>query len=327
MTITMNDKQINTFKQIENFLDGTTSCDFVSNSKEETYKWITDVLIKFSYYKLEKSKKSLVRNYLKKVTGYSHSQLTRLIKSQKQVGKVVKKRYLRNVFSRKYLAKEIVLLAQTDELHDNPNGKTIKRILEREWQIFKKDEFKNLSKISASHIYNLRSTVVYKRVNKTYEKTKSVESLIGERRKPQPNGKPGYLRVDSVHQGKKDNKAGVYHINIVDEVTQFDFVGAVETISENHMIPMLEQLIDIYPFIIFEIHADNGSEYINKFVANMLNKLVIELTKNRPRHCNDNALVESKNASVIKKWIGYSFMLKEYAKKLNLLFPVCSASG
>ena len=52
-----------------------------------------------------------------------------------------------------------------------------------------------------------------------YTKTKPAPVKIGERTKPINNGQPGFLRVDSVHQGDKDGEKGVYHINLVDEVT------------------------------------------------------------------------------------------------------------
>ena len=67
-----------------------------------------------------------------------------------------------------------------------------------------------------------------------------------------------------------------------------------ETISS-----VLESLIDSFPFIVKGFHADNGSEYINKRVADLLNKLLIELTKSRSSRTNDNALVESKNGSIV----------------------------
>ena len=51
---------------------------------------------------------------------------------------------------------------------------------------------------------------------------------IGERRKPIPNGQPGFIRIDTVHQGDQDKKKGVYHINAVDEVTQFEVIASVE---------------------------------------------------------------------------------------------------
>ena len=128
---------------------------------------------------------------------------------------------------------------------------------------------------------------------------------------------PGYLRVDTVHQGDLDGVKGVYHINAVDEVTQFEIVCSVEKISERYLIPVLADLLDQFPFLILAFHADNGSEYINKHVVKLLNKLLIELTKSRARHCNDNALVESKNGSIIRKQLGYVHIPQQWAPQLN----------
>ena len=106
---------------------------------------------------------------------------------------------------------------------------------------------------------------------------------------------PGFLRVDTVHQGDLDGVKGVYHINTVDEVTQYEHVGCVQAISERFLVPVLEALIMAYLFVIQGFHADNGSEYINHRVAALLNKLHIgQFTKTRARQCNDNALVEGK---------------------------------
>jgi hypothetical protein len=74
------------------------------------------------------------------------------------------------------------------------------------------------------------------------------------------------------------NKKCIYHINTVDEVTEFEMVGSVEKISERYLIPILEQMLDGFPFIIKEFHADNGSEYINRNVTALLQKQLIEFT-------------------------------------------------
>jgi transposase InsO family protein len=140
---------------------------------------------------------------------------------------------------------------------------------------------------------------------------------IGERRKPSPNGEPGYLRIDTVHQGDQDKEKGVYYINAVDEITQMEVICAVEKISENYLIPVLEQIIESFPFIVKEIHSDNGSEYINRTVAKMLNKLLIELTKSRARQTSDNALVEGKNGSIVRKWFGYCYIPQKHAALIN----------
>lgn len=150
------------------------------------------------------------------------------------------------------------------------------------------------------------------------DKTHPVKVNIGERRKPYPEGRPGFLRVDSVHQGDLDGIKGLYHINLIDEVTQFQFIGSVQRISEYFLLPELEALITSFPFTIQAFHADNGSEYINRQVAGLLNKLHVQaFTMSRARRTNDNALVESKNGSVVRKHLGYAHIPGRFASQVN----------
>ena len=149
------------------------------------------------------------------------------------------------------------------------------------------------------------------------EKTRPRVSRIGERRKPWPNGQPGYIRIDTVHQGDWDGQKGVYHVNAVDEVTQVEMVVSVEKISERYLIPALEQLLDDFPFIIQGFHSDNGSEYVNGKVAGLLEKLRAEFTKSRSRQTNDNALAESKNGHVVRKIFGHDHIPQHWAAQIN----------
>ena len=81
---------------------------------------------------------------------------------------------------------------------------------------------------------------------------------------------------------------------------------------------MLEGLLEGFPFVIKGFHSDNGSEYINRHVAKLLNKLLIEeQTKSRSRHSNDNAQAESKNASIVRKHLGYSHIPQRFATLVN----------
>jgi len=209
-------------------------------------------------------------------------------------------------------------IAKLDGLHDKPNGLRVKKLCERAYKEFDDESYSRLSNISVSHIYNLRKTKTYERSNKHYTKTKGKKGTgIGQRRKPTPEGKPGYIRIDTVHQGDSGKTKGVYHINAVDEVTQFEIVVSVEKISEHYLIPALEKLLEEFPFKIINFHSDNGSEYVNKIVLKLLNKLFIEFTKSRPRHCNDNALAEGKNASVVRKTFGYTHIPQKHAERIN----------
>jgi transposase InsO family protein len=143
---------------------------------------------------------------------------------------------------------------------------------------------------------------------------------IGERRAPRPEGRPGYLRIDTVHQGDQDGSKGTYHIDAVDEVTQWQVVGATAQISEAWLIPVLETMLAQFPFRILGFHSDNGSEFINYRVAELLNKLLVEQTKSRPRHSNDNGLVESKNGAVVRKHMGYIHIAAEHAEAIERFY-------
>jgi transposase InsO family protein len=166
-------------------------------------------------------------------------------------------------------------------------------------------------------VYNLRGTRVYTSRSLTYEKTNPTKVDIGVRLKPKPEGVPGYLRIDSVHQGDRDKEKGVYHINIVDEVTQWEMLVCVEGISDQFLLPALEAALQEYPYTLINFHSDNGSEYINKRVAELLGRLLMKQTKSRARHSNDNGLVEGKNNAIVRKTVGYSHIPKKYAPLIN----------
>jgi transposase InsO family protein len=223
-------------------------------------------------------------------------------------------------FGCRYRKEDIHLLAATDAAHEDLSGPALRRILHREHQVFGKPEYERLSQISVSHIYNLRQSAMYRKQRVRVQHTQSRQIPIGERRKPDPKGKPGYLRVDTVHQGQHDGKAGVYHINAVDTVTQWQAIGCVETISERHMIPVLEAILHQFPFRILGFHCDNGSEFINQNVAGMLEKLLIEFTKSRAYRTTDNALVEGKNGAVVRKHIGYGFIASDHAEAMQRFY-------
>jgi transposase InsO family protein len=254
------------------------------------------------------------------MTGYSDAQITRLIARKKKSGKIFCSSTKRNTFPRAYTPEDIALLIKTDTAHERLSGPATKRIFQRMHDSFHDQKFQRLKDISVSHIYNLRGARQYTSHARFFTKTRPTPVPIGERRKPDPQDKPGFLRVDTVHQGDLDKEKGVYHINIVDEVTQWEIIGAVEKISEYYLEPLLEALIAQFPFKIINFHSDNGSEYINKIVAKLLNKLLIHQTKSRSRHCNDNALVEGKNGSIIRKHMGYIHIPQRYASLINVFY-------
>lgn len=315
----MNDSHVVSIAQVEVFIKGVEEAriSFRGKSKEERYAWIKQTLTKFHYFRLTKKEKSTLRKFIMQMTGYSKSQLTRLIAKKRKSGVISASDANRSRFPAKYTVDDVALLIETDKSHDCLSGPATKTIFERMYKVFHDVRFSRLKDISVSHLYNLRERRQYLSQTYFFEKTKPAKVTIGERRKPESQGQPGFIRVDTVHQGDLEKEKGVYHINCVDEVTQWEIIGSVEKISEYYLEPLLADLIAQFPFRILGFHSDNGSEYINKVIAKLLNKLLIAQTKSRSRHCNDNALVEGKNGSIVRKHMGYVHIPQRYASAIN----------
>ena len=320
MVIDMNDNQFHTIEQLRAFLKGTIAVDF-SVSARERYDFITRIVRRFGYARRRRAEKGVVLRFLEHVSGYSRQQLTRLIERARQPGRLVKQYAARRQgFTRIYTDADVLLLAHTDTLHGTLSGPATKKLMERACEVFGERRYERLATISVAHLYNLRQRSGYRRQRRVWTKTRPVSIPIGERRAPAPNNQPGYLRVDTVHQGDQDGVKGLYHINAVDCVTQFEAVATCERISEAYLIPVLEALLQSFPFVILGFHSDNGSEFINGPVVTLLNKLLIEeFTKSRSRHSNDNAQVESKNGSIVRKHFGYSHIPQRFASLMNAL--------
>lgn len=316
--------QLTTIEQLQRFLNGSESCTYQPLSdKDERYRWVQSTLVRFRYLTRKKREKGIIIRFLRKISVFSRPQLTRLISQYIKTGRCVRGRPTGGTFARRYSNVDILRLAELDQLHDAPCGAVVKKLCERA-VVQGETDYERLAGISVSHIYNLRRSSTYQKQRRHFTKTKSKKSSIGDRRKPNPEGQPGYLRVDTVHQGDQDKQKGVYHINLVDEATQFEISVSVERITEHFMQDALTGAMARLPFKIRGFHSDNGSEFINKAVSKLLQKLLIDFTKSRALQSGDNALVESKNGSVIRKIFGYSHIPQHWATEINhaLLEPI-----
>jgi hypothetical protein len=309
-----------TNSQINEFLKGSAGIEFSGQNRAEVYGWVEKMLVGQEYQQRGKKQKGAIRAYLSKVAGLSMAQITRLIRAHSQTGKVEARVYRRQRFAIKYTAADVALLAQVDRAHERLSGPATQCILRREHAEFGDRKFTRLAEISVAHLYNIRGSAAYRRVAAVYEPTRPSPVSIGERRRPDPRGEPGHLRVDTVHQGDRDGEKGVYHINAVDTMTQWQVIGCTAKISEQFLIPVLEAILHQFPFRIQGIHTDNGSEFVNHTVAKLLEKLRAEFTKSRANRSQDNALVEGKNGAVIRKLIGYGHIPSQHAEAMQKFY-------
>src|ERR1700722_12212906 len=317
MIIRMENGEGLSLAQMRGLAETSQEVRFVGEGREKIYAWVERVLVQQEYSRLGKKDRGVVRAYLARMTGRSMTQVTRLIRQYRKTGQVRAVEYRRRRFHKIYTDADVALLAKVDRAHEGLSGPATRRILEREYGAYGHREYVRLAQISVAHLYNLRKRPDYRKQAARYEGTRPAAISIGERRKPDPQGRPGYLRVDTVHQGDQGGSKGVYHLNAVDEVTQWQVVGATEQISEAWLLPVLQAMLEQFPFHLRGFHSDNGSEFINHTVAKLLNKLLAEQTKSRPRHSNDNGLAECKNGAVVRKHMGYGHIRSAQAEAIH----------
>jgi transposase InsO family protein len=301
------------------FVESSVDVEFTAEDRKEAYETVQAMLVKHDYFRRRKKERGLIRAFLGKVTGFSPAHLSRLVSRFRDTGQMGTASR-RHRFPSKYTAADVALLAEVDRAHGRLSGPATRRILQREHLHFGQPEFERLAEISASHIYNLRRRPAYRKLAAKFDATRPTKVSIGERRRPDPKGQPGWLRVDTVHQGDWDGVKGVYHINAVDAVTQWEAVGCAQKISSLYLEPILEAILHQFPFRIRGFHADNGSEYINHTVAKMLNDMLVDFTKSRACKSQDNALVEGKNGAVIRKHIGYGHIPAIHAGQIQKFY-------
>ncbi len=245
MVIDMNEQQLNTVAQIRAFLNGTQEVRFEPIGEDtQRYVFIAAVLKRLGYRRLPRPDKGVVMRYLERTTDYSRQQLTRLV-HRALAGEPLTKHYTapEQGFARKFTAVDVALLAETDALHATLSGPATRCLSAAAVEVFGDTRYERLAAISVAHLYNLRRARGYALRRRHWTKTKGHRVPIAERRAPAPDHRAGFIRIDSVHQGDQDGVKGLYHINAVDCVTQFEIVATCERLSEVYLLPVNVALI------------------------------------------------------------------------------------
>ena len=141
------------------------------------------------------------------------------------------------------------LLTEVDRAMGTLSGPATVCVLRRQRDVFGVARFDPLGSISVTHLYNLRASAGYRTQRVVLTKTRRDKAApIGVRKAPAPEGRPGFIRIDSINQGDHDGIKGLHHINAVDGVTQRQVVATLQTISEAQLLPMIEQRLAHFPF-------------------------------------------------------------------------------
>ena len=117
---------------------------------------------------------------------------------------------------------------------------------------------------------------------------------------------PGFTEVDLVsHSGDRADGEFLHTLNLTDIHTTWVEHGAVMGKSQVRVQERLAQLRAALPFALRGIDSDNGSEFINAHLVKYCRAHDIQFTRGRPYKKNDNAHIEQKNWTHVRKLLGY----------------------
>src|ERR1035437_158224 len=245
MVINMNEDRIGTIEQVEQFLSASAPIEFSATGDDsERYGHISRVLKRFDYPRRGKRERGVLLRYLQHTSGYSRAQVTRLVTrwQRNRLAEVPLAKHYGGPtvpFARKYTPGDIALLVAMDKANEDVCGPAIAHLLQRAYHAYGDPRYERLATLSVSHLYNLRKSAGYQARRKNFTKTHPVCNAIGVRKAPGPEGRAGFVRIDTVHQGDLDGIKGVYHITCVDAVSQWQVEACVQGISEAYLLPVL----------------------------------------------------------------------------------------
>ena len=115
--MTLRTERIRTLDQIRAFLDGSEPTDFRFAGRASAYDFVRRTLVRFEFHGLKRDEKGLVKRFIEKVTGYSRSRITRLVKQHRRTGGIRdhRKKPPARPFPRRYTPYDAALLAEVDE--------------------------------------------------------------------------------------------------------------------------------------------------------------------------------------------------------------------
>ena len=270
----MQERHPETLDEIREVLDGERTLAPRIRNRTEAYSSIQEIARRFDYTRLGRTEKGILRRFLGKVTGLSRAQVTRLLKQYRVTGGLADHRHAPSrPFPRRYTNSDVELLAEVDALHGTLSGPATRRLCARASQLFGDLRFERLAGISNGHLYNLRRSKTYRWHRRVMPPSPACPMAVGKRWRPRPFGQPGHLRVVSVGQSDLDALSGLYHLELVDEVTKFRFVGSVERLDGPCFAPLLDALMGAFPFTIRGFHSDVGPQRGNREVTALLQAL------------------------------------------------------
>jgi transposase InsO family protein len=133
---------------------------------------------------------------------------------------------------------------------------------------------------------------------------------------------PGFTEADLVsHSGNSASGEFAHTLNLTDIHTTWTESRAVLGRGEEPVQRALNQIARDLPFALLGVDSDNGSEFINWHLKRWCDQRQIQLTRGRPYKKDDNAHIEQKNWTHVRKLLGWDrYDTHEAVAELNDLY-------
>jgi len=265
------------------------------------------------YLKAKRSEKATILDEFVAVTSYHRKYATRILKHgrPRQSGK-------KHGFPKIYQGEVMVACEQIWELCGRSCSKRLQpflpemvKVLERCGELRLTEQTKMLLlQMSRSTIDRCLGPVHFEHPSHGLSNTKPgslLKKAISVRTyTPWDEDQPGFLEIDLVaHCGGTMEGQFLYTLTCVDLSTGWIECLAVRRRTEQAVFEAIQAMRTYLPFLLLGIDSDNGSEFINDLLYQYCLSEKITFTRSRPYQKNDQAHVEQKNWSVVRRLIGY----------------------
>lgn len=284
------------------------------------------------YKKARKYEKKIILDEFTKTTGYDRKHAGKLIrgKYKHKVGKILRPR------RKTYTVIDAIILAKVCELLDwiaskriQPTiGVAIDSLVLAGEMVCSFEQRKKLIKISPATIDRLLKTYRKRPVGKGRSYTKPgtlLKTQIPIRTFADwTENKVGFFEIDLVgHEGGNASGEFAFTLDFVDVKVQWTEQVAVVNKAQIHVFAGIKTIRRRLPFPLLGYDSDSGSEFINNQLYRYSLQEKITFTRGRAGKKNDNAFVEEKNDSIVRRWVGYGrYDTQEQVDVLNEFYEV-----
>lgn len=273
-------------------------------------------VVKPRYLKANKKEKGEILDEFCRNSGYARKYAIQIFQAGYDYHQAAREG--RKPRKKKYSSQVMTVAMKVWELLDYPCGARLQPLLiptiesmVRHKEIFVSEEIKSLlAKISSKTLdRRLKKERQIRRLNRNRGTTRHgslLKSSIPIRITNWDTGRVGFMEMDTVaHNGGDPSGEFIYSLDMVEIYSGWSEQYAVMGKGEKGIIAAIDEARKNLPFKLLGLDSDSGGEFINWHLVKYCDQKKLFFTRSRPDRKNDNAYVEQKNYTHIRKQLGY----------------------